>query len=118
MPALYAGARTAGNAGTGERGNARTTPHERIRSRSRVPPFPRSRLFEAVQAGTSLPRTTGWVAPVADGTLEGLPATVSDLAPPALTTLDLPLEQEVLPGQEPLAEARERGRPLIIVRLG
>src|SRR5436853_3998770 len=80
MPALYAGARTAGNGGTGERGNAGTrgtTPHERIGSRSRVPPFPRSRLFEAVQAGTSLPRTTGWVAPVADGTLEGLPATVS-----------------------------------------
>src|SRR5439155_26273266 len=76
MPALYAGARTAGNAGTGERGNARTTPHERIRSRSRVPAIPCSRLFEAVQAGTSLPRTTGWVAPVADGTLAGLPATV------------------------------------------
>src|SRR5438552_15338516 len=77
MPALYAGARTAGNGGTGERGNARTTPHERIGSRSRVPAIRCSRLFEAVQAGASLPRTRGWVAPVADGTLEGLPATVS-----------------------------------------
>src|SRR2546428_7090549 len=88
MPALYAGARTTGNAGTGEpprspselgaaRGNARTTPHERIRSRSRVPAIPCSRLFEAVQAGTSLPRTTGCAAPVAEGTLPGLPATAS-----------------------------------------
>src|SRR5213594_5195278 len=77
MPALYAGARTAGNAGTGERGNARTTPHERIGSRSRVPAIPCSRLFEAVQAGTSLPSTTGCAAPVAEGTLPGLPATAS-----------------------------------------
>lgn len=41
-----------------------------------------------------------------------------DLAPPSQTSLDLPLEQQVLRGQDPLAEARARGRPLIVARLG
>src|SRR5437867_12350936 len=73
MPALYGVEEKIGNAETGKRGNARI-----FRGSSRFPDsaLPRFRCC-ADQAGTSFPSTTGCAAPVADGTLEGLPATVS-----------------------------------------
>jgi uncharacterized repeat protein (TIGR01451 family) len=39
-------------------------------------------------------------------------------ATPAATTAAQPIEFQVPPGQDPLVEARERGRPVLIVRLG
>jgi uncharacterized repeat protein (TIGR01451 family) len=37
---------------------------------------------------------------------------------PAATTVDQPLELDVLPGTDPLAHARTMGRPLLVLRLG
>ncbi len=41
-----------------------------------------------------------------------------DTAVPAASTPDRPLELPVPPGRDPLAEAHERGRPVLVVRLG
>lgn len=41
-----------------------------------------------------------------------------DIAVPEATRPDRPLEFEIAPGTDPLVEARSRGRPMVIVRLG
>jgi uncharacterized repeat protein (TIGR01451 family) len=41
-----------------------------------------------------------------------------DSAVPVTTPLDLPIENNLLPGRDLLAEARDRGRPMLIIRMG
>lgn len=41
-----------------------------------------------------------------------------DKAPPTFAPPDLPIESDVPPGRDPLQEARDLGRPMLIVRLG